>query len=245
MRHLISFSVSAAEIPSEYQPKLQLSLGGYVRCDSIYFQVYTVGPDYAHAEARKSPALDGKVERDSEGKEIRYPVMLTAMEKLVARKVCVAFKVCIFFPVQAGLHKCLSVPGLVLKLVILACLRHGNPTCLMPVVGPAGCGSLLGRGDWAGWSVCSKCPLGWQVPGVPHTSECLILDPEHASLHLSCAHPVLTISCFCLCGKFGFIFLVFVFFFLLFFFLFAFWYLCLVLLFVWAFSLSGLFFFRF
>ena len=56
-------------------------------------QVYTVGPDYAHAEARKSPALDGKVERDSEGKEIRYPVMLSAMEKLVARKVCLAFKV--------------------------------------------------------------------------------------------------------------------------------------------------------
>lgn len=52
-----------------------------------------MGPDYAHAEARKSPALDGKVERDSEGKEIRYPVMLTAMEKLVARKVCLAFKV--------------------------------------------------------------------------------------------------------------------------------------------------------
>lgn len=70
------------------------------RCNSLCFQVYTVGPDYAHAEARKSPALDGKVERDSEGKEIRYPVMLTAMEKLVARKVCVAFKVCIFFVVQ-------------------------------------------------------------------------------------------------------------------------------------------------
>lgn len=58
--------------------------------------MYTVGPDYAHAEARKSPALDGKVERDSEGKEVRYPVMLTAMEKLVARKVCLAFKVCVF-----------------------------------------------------------------------------------------------------------------------------------------------------
>lgn len=56
-------------------------------------QVYTVGPDYAHAEARKSPALDGKVERDSEGKEVRYPVMLSAMEKLMARKVCLAFKV--------------------------------------------------------------------------------------------------------------------------------------------------------
>ena len=59
----------------------------------VWPQVYTVGPDYAHAEARKSPALDGKVERDSEGKEVRYPVMLSAMEKLVARKVCLAFQV--------------------------------------------------------------------------------------------------------------------------------------------------------
>lgn len=169
--------------------------------------MYTVGPDYAHAEARKSPALDGKVERDSEGKEIRYPVMLTAMEKLVARKVCVAFKVCIFFPVQAGLLKC------------LICVRVGVKTCRSgmsqawqssrpdAVVGPAGCGNLLGRGDWEGKSACSKCPLGWQVPGVPHKSEHLILDPEHAALHLSCARPVLTISCFCLCGKFSLIFL--------------------------------------
>ena len=56
-------------------------------------QVYTVGPDYAHAEARKSPALDGKVERDKDGKEIRYPVLLSASEKMTARKVCMAFKV--------------------------------------------------------------------------------------------------------------------------------------------------------
>ena len=56
-------------------------------------QVYTVGPDYAHAEARKSPALDGRVERDQNGKEIRYPVILSAKEKLIARKVCMAFKV--------------------------------------------------------------------------------------------------------------------------------------------------------
>ena len=56
-------------------------------------QVYTVGPDYAHAEARKSPALDGKVERDKDGKEIRYPVILSAKEKMIAKKVCLAFKV--------------------------------------------------------------------------------------------------------------------------------------------------------
>lgn len=57
-----------------------------------------MGPDYAHAEARKSPALDGKVERDKEGKEVRYPVILSNAEKLIARKVCLAFKVpCLFF----------------------------------------------------------------------------------------------------------------------------------------------------
>lgn len=55
-------------------------------------KVYTVGPDYAHAEARKSPALDGKVERDSEGKEIRYPVILSNHEKMISRKVCMAFQ---------------------------------------------------------------------------------------------------------------------------------------------------------
>lgn len=55
-----------------------------------------MGPDYQHAEARKSPALDGKVERDSDGKEIRYPVLLSNREKMIARNVCKVFKVILF-----------------------------------------------------------------------------------------------------------------------------------------------------
>ncbi|XP_041367953.1 inositol hexakisphosphate and diphosphoinositol-pentakisphosphate kinase 2-like isoform X3 [Gigantopelta aegis] len=64
----------------------------FMPTDGTDVKVYTVGPDYAHAEARKSPALDGKVERDQDGKEIRYPVLLSAKEKMIAKKVCQAFK---------------------------------------------------------------------------------------------------------------------------------------------------------
>ena len=64
----------------------------FMPTDGTDVKVYTVGPDYCHAEARKSPALDGKVERDKSGKEIRYPVLLSAKDKLLARKVCLAFK---------------------------------------------------------------------------------------------------------------------------------------------------------
>ncbi|XP_037406881.1 inositol hexakisphosphate and diphosphoinositol-pentakisphosphate kinase VIP2-like isoform X3 [Triticum dicoccoides] len=55
-------------------------------------KVYTIGPGYAHAEARKSPVVDGVVMRNSDGKEVRYPVLLTPTEKQIARNVCQAFR---------------------------------------------------------------------------------------------------------------------------------------------------------
>ncbi|CAD6236525.1 unnamed protein product [Miscanthus lutarioriparius] len=55
-------------------------------------KVYTVGPVYAHAEAQKSPVVDGVVMRNSDGKEVRYPVLLTPSEKQIARSICQAFR---------------------------------------------------------------------------------------------------------------------------------------------------------
>ncbi|CRG95807.1 acid phosphatase, putative [Plasmodium gallinaceum] len=55
-------------------------------------KVYTVGQMFAHAEARKAPSLDGKVCRTSDGKEVRYAVILSEAEKIIAYRIVEAFQ---------------------------------------------------------------------------------------------------------------------------------------------------------
>jgi inositol hexakisphosphate/diphosphoinositol-pentakisphosphate kinase len=91
--------------------------GSYIYEDFLETQgtdvkMYTVGPEYGHAEARKSPAVDGKVQRNPDGKEIRFPVILTLREKEIARRIVLGFKqfVCGFdlLRVQEG-HSVISM----------------------------------------------------------------------------------------------------------------------------------------
>ena len=64
----------------------------FLQSDGFDIKVYTIGPNNTHAEARKSPCLDGKVNRSPEGKEIRYPINLTPKEKEIAKKIVLKFK---------------------------------------------------------------------------------------------------------------------------------------------------------
>jgi Histidine phosphatase superfamily (branch 2) len=64
----------------------------FVETQGTDVKMYSVGPEYGHAEARKSPTMDGIVERNQDGKEVRFPVILTFREKEISRRIVLVFK---------------------------------------------------------------------------------------------------------------------------------------------------------